>query len=61
MNYDEHIERGKLTVAINEIRVAAYDILPGMCKVPLRGEELQVMDDSVQAVETAPGRGLLGP
>lgn len=55
MNYDEHIERGKLTVAINEIRVAAYDILPGMCKVLLRGEELQVMDDSVQAVETAQG------
>ncbi|MEZ2603583.1 EscV/YscV/HrcV family type III secretion system export apparatus protein [Kluyvera intermedia] len=55
MNYDAQIEQGKLTVAINEIRVATYDILPGMCKILLRGEELQVLDDSVHAVETAQG------
>lgn len=55
MNYDAQAERGKLLIAINEIRVAAYDILPGMCKVLLRGEELQVIDGSVQAIETPQG------
>lgn len=55
MNYDQQMVRGKLTVAINEIQVAAYDILPGMCKVLMRGDELQVIDSTVQAVETAQG------
>lgn len=48
MNYDPQTERGKLTVAINEIQVAVYDILPGMCKVLMRGDELQAIDNSVQ-------------
>ncbi|EMY3602387.1 EscV/YscV/HrcV family type III secretion system export apparatus protein [Klebsiella aerogenes] len=56
MNYDPQTERGKLTVAINEIQVAVYDILPGMCKVLMRGDELQAIDNSVQVVETAQGR-----
>lgn len=47
MNYDENVSRGVLTVAINEIQVASYNILPGMCKVLMRGEELQVIDESV--------------
>ncbi|MEB5957508.1 EscV/YscV/HrcV family type III secretion system export apparatus protein [Escherichia coli] len=55
MNYDSTIAQGKLTVAINEIQVATYDILPGMCKVLMRGEELKVIDDSVQVVESAQG------
>lgn len=55
MNYDPQKERGKLTVAINEIQVSAYDIFPGMCKVLMRGDELQMIDDSVQAVDTAQG------
>ncbi|KML20835.1 type III secretion system protein InvA [Leclercia adecarboxylata] len=55
MNYDVQAERGKLLVAINEIHVATYDILPGMCKILLRGEELQVIDDRVQAIETSQG------
>ncbi|HEY1844457.1 MAG TPA: EscV/YscV/HrcV family type III secretion system export apparatus protein [Buttiauxella sp.] len=55
MNYDPQTERGKLTVAINEIQVSAYDIFPGMCKVLMRGDELQMIDDSVQAVDTAQG------
>ncbi|MGL4721514.1 MAG: FHIPEP family type III secretion protein, partial [Kluyvera intermedia] len=55
MNYDQQMERGKLTVAINEIQVATYDILPGMCKVLIRGDELQVIDSTVLVVETAQG------
>ncbi len=55
MNYDQQMTRGKLTVAINEIQVATYDILPGMCKVLMRGDELQVIDPTVQEVETAHG------
>lgn len=55
MNYDQQMAHGKLTVAINEIQVGTYDILPNMCKVLLRGDELQVIDSTVQAVETAQG------
>lgn len=55
MNYDQQMVHGKLTVAINEIQVAVYDVLPGMCKVLMRGDELQVIDPSVQAVETTQG------
>lgn len=55
MNYDQQMVRGKLTVSINEIQVATYDIFPGMCKVLMRGDELQVIDSTVQAVETPQG------
>lgn len=55
MNYDLQMDEGKLTVAINEIQVASYDILPGMYKVLMRGDELQTMDGSVRTVETAQG------
>jgi len=55
MNYDENVSRGILTVAINEIQVASYNILPGMSKVLMRGEELQVIDETVQVVETPQG------
>lgn len=55
MNYDPQTARGKLMVAINEIEVEAYDIFPGMCKVLMRGDELQIIDDSVQSVETPQG------
>ena len=55
MNYDQQMAHGKLTVAINEIQVATYDIFPNMCKVLMRGDELQVIDSTVQAVETAQG------
>lgn len=55
INFDEHAERGVLQVAINEIQVAAYNILPGMCKVLLRGEELQILDPQVLVVETTHG------
>lgn len=55
MNYDPDMEKGKWAVAINEIQVASYDILPGMCKVLMRGDELQIIDQSVQSVETAQG------
>lgn len=55
MNYDPDMEQGIWTVAINEIQVASYSILPGMCKVLLRGDELQVIDESVHVVETAQG------
>jgi type III secretion protein V len=55
MNYEDGAERSKLTVAINEIQVASYDFLPGMRKVMLRGDELQMVDDSVIAVPDVQG------
>ncbi|MEH4929688.1 EscV/YscV/HrcV family type III secretion system export apparatus protein [Enterobacter cloacae] len=55
MNYDQQIEKGKLMVAINEIKVATYDIFPRMCKVLMRGDELQEIDHCVQSVETQQG------
>lgn len=47
--------RGILTVAINEIQVASYNIFPGMCKVLMQGEELQVIDASVQTIASPQG------
>lgn len=55
MNYSQSAVRGTLTIAINEIRAASYSILPGMHKILMRGEELQILDDSVQLVETEQG------
>lgn len=55
MNYDSDMQQGKWTVAINEIQVASFDILPGMCKVLMRGDELQVIDETVLSVDTAQG------
>lgn len=55
MNYEETAPRGSLGVAINEVQVASYNIIPGMSKVLMRGEELQVIDDTVQLIETPQG------
>lgn len=55
MNYDDNVDRGKLAVAINEIQVAAYQVIPGMCKVLMRGEELQIIEPSVQLIDTPQG------
>lgn len=55
MNYEESAPRGILTVAINEIQVASYNIFPGMCKVLMQGEELQVIDASVQTIASPQG------
>ncbi|MCX8958717.1 EscV/YscV/HrcV family type III secretion system export apparatus protein [Erwinia psidii] len=55
INYEDNAEHGILGVAINEIKVAAYHILPDMCKVLLRGDELQVIDPNVTMVETEQG------
>ena len=55
LNYSETIEREKIIVAINEITVASYDIIPGMNKVLMRGDELQLIDDSVICVTSAQG------
>lgn len=55
MNYDTNVEPGKLMVAINEIQISSYTVLPGMNKILLRGEELQLIDESVQRVETLQG------
>lgn len=55
MNYEENAQRGILTVAINEIQVSSYEVLPGMCKVLMRGEELQILDASVQTIESEQG------
>ncbi|WP_048696923.1 EscV/YscV/HrcV family type III secretion system export apparatus protein [Erwinia piriflorinigrans] len=55
INYEQDAQRGVLAVAINEIQVASYDVFPGMCKVLMRGEELQIIDASVQTIETPQG------
>ncbi|CCP02144.1 Type III secretion apparatus protein InvA [Erwinia amylovora Ea644] len=55
MNYEESAQRGILAVAINEIQVASYNIFPGMCKVLMQGEELQVIDASVQTIASPQG------
>lgn len=55
MNYEEHAAHGKLAIAINEVEVTTYDILPGMCKVLMRGDELQAIEGSVQVIETSQG------
>lgn len=55
MNYHENAEHGKLTVAINEIKVATYDFFPEMHKVLFRGDELKLIDESVLVVNTAQG------
>jgi len=52
MNYDEKVQQGRLSVAINEIEVASYSIIPGMSKVLLRGDELQIVEPAVQLIET---------
>ncbi|CAY74532.1 Type III secretion apparatus InvA [Erwinia pyrifoliae DSM 12163] len=56
MNYDQHVEQGKLTVAINEIQVASYDFFPEMHKVLFRGDELKLIDDNVKVVNTSHGK-----
>ncbi|AXF77643.1 EscV/YscV/HrcV family type III secretion system export apparatus protein [Erwinia tracheiphila] len=56
INYEDNAERGILKVAINEILVASYHTLPGMCKILLRGEELQVFDSQVILIETDQGK-----
>lgn len=55
MNYEDNVEQSKLTVAINEIQVASYIIVPGMRKIMLRGDELQVLDNSVITIATDNG------
>lgn len=55
MNYIEDNEQNYLTVAINEIPVASYTIIPGMCKILMRGDELKMIDDSVQQMSTPQG------
>lgn len=55
MNYEDGAEHFKLKVAINEIQVASYDFLPGMRKVTLRGDELQMVDNSVISVPDVQG------
>ncbi|EXU76564.1 EscV/YscV/HrcV family type III secretion system export apparatus protein [Erwinia mallotivora] len=55
INYEDNAERGVLRVAINEIHVASYNIFPGMCRILLRGDELEVIDSSVVVVENVTG------
>jgi len=55
MNFDDSIQKGKLIVSINEIPVDVFDVFPEMCKILMRGEELLIMDDSVETIETAAG------
>jgi len=55
MNYDNNVERGKLAVAINEIQVAVYQVIPEMSKILMRGEELQILESNVKAIETPQG------
>lgn len=55
MHYDANVEHGKLSVAINEIHVSAYQVIPGMCKVLMRGEELQILEPSVKIINTPQG------
>ncbi|CCO78433.1 EscV/YscV/HrcV family type III secretion system export apparatus protein [Erwinia amylovora] len=55
MNYDQHAEQGKLTVAINEIKVASYDFFPEMHKILFRGDELKLIDDNVRVISTSQG------
>ncbi|MCS3431548.1 type III secretion protein V [Klebsiella sp. BIGb0407] len=55
MNYDNNAEHGKLSIAINEIHVATYHIIPGMCKVLMRGDELQMLEPGVQIINTPQG------
>lgn len=55
INYDDNSEPGKLSVAINEIQVATYDFFPDMHKILFRGDELKLIDDSVQVVMTLQG------
>lgn len=55
INYEENAEHGKLSVSINEITVAVYDIFPGMSKVLLRGDELMMLDNSVKMIEVPQG------
>ena len=56
MNYDANVERGKLSVAINEIQVAVYQVIPEMNKILLRGEELQIIEPNVITMETHHGK-----
>lgn len=55
MYYLDDTDRNQLTVSINEIAVATFTILPQMSKVLMRGDELQVLDKSVQKITTKQG------
>lgn len=44
-----------MNIAINEIPVADYTLMPGMHKVLINGEELKMLDNSVQSINTLQG------
>ena len=56
MNYDDYVDRGKLAIAINEIQVAVYQIIPEMSKILMCGEELQILEPNVKTIETPQGK-----
>lgn len=45
----------QLTVSINEIAVASYDIVPGKHKILMRGDELQYIEPNVQVLSGSHG------
>lgn len=47
----EGIDKYKILIFINEIQAASYVFFPDMSKILIRGEELSVIDDSVQCIE----------
>jgi len=55
INYDQSLHKSNIIVAINEIPVDTFNIFPGMCKVVMRGDELQTIDNSVECIETSSG------
>ncbi|MGN7915545.1 EscV/YscV/HrcV family type III secretion system export apparatus protein [Enterobacter sp. 22466] len=55
VSYREKSVCESVQVLINEINVASYSILPGMSKVLMRGEELQLLDSSVKKLGDASG------
>ncbi|CCG87065.1 EscV/YscV/HrcV family type III secretion system export apparatus protein [Erwinia piriflorinigrans] len=55
ISYDHNAEEGKLIVAINEIQVAIFDFFPDMHRILFRGDELKLINDSVQAVSSSQG------
>ncbi|AHF78191.1 Type III secretion apparatus [Sodalis praecaptivus] len=44
-----------MNIAINEIPVADYMLIPGMHKILINGEELKMLDNSVESINTPQG------
>ncbi|EDO5628536.1 EscV/YscV/HrcV family type III secretion system export apparatus protein [Salmonella enterica] len=51
VSYSEKVDISNVLILINEIEAASYVFLPGMSRVLGRGEELKIIDDSVQCIE----------